>query len=93
MSVPLLFSPIVLSIHHNSLIFQFKPISRFHNEFEIENNMQKCKVTKSDLKAKLREANVIHLSEVKAVVFESTGDISVLHGSDDKDIDDWIIDF
>lgn len=59
----------------------------------IEGNLKKCHVTVSDLKAKLREANVIQLSEVKAVVFESTGDISVLHGSDDKEIDDWIMDF
>ena len=59
----------------------------------IEANLRKCKVTESDVKAKLREANVIQLSEVKAVVFESTGDISVLHGSEDKTIDDWIMDF
>ena len=59
----------------------------------IEGSLDKCKVTESDLKAKLREANVIQLSEVKAVVFESTGDISVLHNSDDKDIDNWIMDF
>ncbi|WP_047546453.1 DUF421 domain-containing protein [Psychroserpens sp. Hel_I_66] len=59
----------------------------------IEGSLKKCKVTESDLKAKLREANVIQLSEVKAVVFESTGDISVLHGSSDKVLDDWIMDF
>jgi len=59
----------------------------------IEANLRKCKVTESDVKAKLREANVIQLSEVKAVVFESTGDISVLHGSEDKTIDNWIMDF
>lgn len=56
-------------------------------------NLKKCKVTESDLKAKLREANVIELKEVKAVVFESTGDISVLHGASDKAVDEWIIDF
>jgi len=59
----------------------------------IKNNLDKCKVTISDLKAKLREANVIQLSEVKAVVFESTGDISVLHGANDTKIDDWLLDF
>lgn len=58
----------------------------------IAGSLEKCKVTESDLKAKLREANVIQLSEIKAVVFESTGDISVLHGSDDKTIDDWLVD-
>lgn len=59
----------------------------------LENNLKTCKVTESDIKAKLREANVIQLSEVKAVVFESTGDISVLHGTSDKTIDEWIMDF
>ncbi|WP_204345062.1 DUF421 domain-containing protein [Psychroserpens algicola] len=59
----------------------------------IEGSLEKCHVTESDLKAKLREANVIQLSEIKAVVFESTGDISVLHGSSDKTLDDWIMDF
>ena len=38
------------------------------------------RVTRADIRAKLREANVIHLDEVLAVVLESTGDVSVLHG-------------
>ena len=58
----------------------------------LEDNLKKCNVTISDIKAKLREANVIQLSEVKAVIFESTGDISVLHGAENKKIDDWIMD-
>ncbi|MDN3494236.1 DUF421 domain-containing protein [Winogradskyella bathintestinalis] len=70
-----------------------KPTLLMKNGKIIEGNLKKCKVTTSDLKAKLREANVIQLSEVKAVVFESTGDISVLHGSKDKAIDDWLMDF
>ena len=36
---------------------------------------------------KLREANVLQLSQVKAVIFETTGDISVLHSEDQIDID------
>ncbi|WP_282031115.1 DUF421 domain-containing protein [Winogradskyella eximia] len=70
-----------------------KPTLLMQNGKLIAANLKKCKVTESDVKAKLREANVIQLSEVKAVVFESTGDISVLHGADDKAIDDWIMDF
>ncbi|WP_040248592.1 DUF421 domain-containing protein [Psychroserpens mesophilus] len=70
-----------------------KPTLLMQNGKIIEGSLKKCKVTESDLKAKLREANVIQLSEVKAVVFESTGDISVLHAADDKTIDDWIMDF
>jgi len=74
-------------------IIDNKPTLLMKNEEIFEDNLKKCNVTISDLKAKLREANVIQLSEVKAVVFESTGDISVLHGSDNKNIDDWLLDF
>lgn len=42
--------------------------------------MAASRVAESDLRAKLREANVMHLSEVRAVVLETTGDVSVLHG-------------
>ena len=51
--------------------------------------MASSRVTRSDLIAKLREANVLQLSEVRAVVFESTGDMSVLHG--DVDVDDELL--
>ena len=40
------------------------------------------RVSKSDLIAKLREANALDMSKVKAVVLETTGDISVLHGDE-----------
>lgn len=42
--------------------------------------MEATRVEEDDLIAKLREANVLDLSEVRAVVLETTGDISVLHG-------------
>ncbi|MDF1740070.1 MAG: DUF421 domain-containing protein [Verrucomicrobiales bacterium] len=45
----------------------------------IPENLTKSNVTKSDVMAKLREANAFHLNRVKAVIFESTGDISVIH--------------
>lgn len=38
------------------------------------------RVTEDDLIAKLREANVLDFSDVRAAVLETTGDISVLHG-------------
>ena len=41
--------------------------------------------------AKLREANVFELSEVKAVVLETTGDISVLHSDSKKKIEDCLL--
>lgn len=54
-------------------------------------NLDKTGVTHADLMAKLREANVIQLSEVKAVIFETTGDVSVLHGEDDREVDDELL--
>jgi uncharacterized membrane protein YcaP (DUF421 family) len=43
--------------------------------------LEATRVAQSDVLAKLREANVLDFSEVRAVVLETTGDISVLHGS------------
>lgn len=48
--------------------------------------LKKANVGKDDLIAKLREANVHDFSEVKAVIFESTGDVSVIHNNEDKDV-------
>lgn len=46
----------------------------------LEDNMAKVRVTPADVRAKLREANVTQWTEVRAVVLETTGDVSVLHG-------------
>lgn len=48
----------------------------------LDDNLKKAKVTNDDLRSKLREANVTQLSQVKAVVMEATGDVSVLHHED-----------
>ncbi len=50
-------------------------------------NLAKCNMIESELIAKLREANVLKFSQVRAAVFESTGDVSVLHTTDDEDIE------
>lgn len=56
--------------------------------------LSKANLHESELIAKLREANVLHFSEVRAVVFESTGDVSVLHSNDsDKELQDQLLDF
>jgi len=39
------------------------------------------------VRAKLREANVFNYHEVEAVVLETTGDVSVLHGGSNFDND------
>ncbi|WP_324753262.1 DUF421 domain-containing protein [Roseovarius sp. Pro17] len=42
--------------------------------------LRATRVSEDDLTAKLREANALDLSRVRAVVLETTGDVSVLHG-------------
>ena len=55
-------------------------------------NLKKARVTEEDLRSKLRESNVIRLKEVRAVIFEATGDISVLHTEDaNEQIEDWLL--
>lgn len=55
-------------------------------------NLLRAKVTEGDLRSKLREANVLNLSQVRAVVFETTGDISVIHSNDEKEVfEEWLI--
>jgi uncharacterized membrane protein YcaP (DUF421 family) len=49
----------------------------------LHENLKYARIEKNQLIAKLREANVIDYSQVKAVVLEATGDISVLHSSDE----------
>ncbi len=43
-------------------------------------NLRRAGVTEDDLRSKLRAAGVARLSDVHAVVFETTGDVSVLAG-------------
>ena len=69
-----------------------EPLLLMRGEDILDDNLRKAKVTHGDLRAKLREANVTKLSQVHAVVMESTGDIAVLHNdSDDHEIDDVIL--
>ena len=59
----------------------------------LHENLKKARVTEADLRSKLREANVLEISQVRAVVFEATGDISVLHTKDENvDLEDWLMD-
>nr|WP_137676214.1 YetF domain-containing protein [Parerythrobacter lutipelagi] len=61
-------------------VMQNEPILLMRDGEFCDQAMKDERVTKSDVIAKLREANVLHLDEVRAVVLETTGDVSVLHG-------------
>lgn len=61
-------------------IFQNKPVILMRDGVIDREALDRTRVAESDLFAKLREANVLSLTEVRAVVLETTGDVSVLHG-------------
>jgi|GEM_PF-692130 len=58
----------------------------------LKRNMQVARITADDLRSKLRQANVMELSQVRAVVMEGTGNVHVLHG-DSRSIqpDPWLL--
>ncbi|MFD2518263.1 DUF421 domain-containing protein [Salinimicrobium flavum] len=66
-----------------SSLISNKPLLLMDGSEILDENLNYARIEKKQLIAKLREANVIDYSQVRAVVLESTGDISVLHTSDD----------
>ena len=62
-----------------------QPLLLMRGDQILHDNLRRAHLSESDLHAKLREANVLNYSQVKAVVFETTGDVSVLH-TDQSDI-------
>lgn len=58
----------------------------------LRENLKRSRVSEDDLRSKLREANVLNLDQVRAVIFEVTGDVSVLHSRDsNEELDDWLL--
>ncbi|MGB3773770.1 MAG: YetF domain-containing protein [Leeuwenhoekiella sp.] len=64
-------------------MFTNNPVLLMKDGIVLYDNLKKTNVGEDDLIAKLREANVLDFSQVRAVVLESTGDMSVLHTSED----------
>ena len=58
-----------------------RPVLLMENGEFCEAALQLTRVAREDVLAKIRTANALHLHEVRAVVLENTGDISVLHGA------------
>jgi len=57
----------------------------------LKENLKAVRLTEGDLRSTIREANVTQLSEIKAVIFETTGNLVVLHKRDNDGIDDWLL--
>lgn len=61
-------------------IIQNQPIFLYRDGAFCEEALTSARVSKSDVIAKMREANCLSLDQAQAVVLEATGDVSVLHG-------------
>ncbi len=62
------------------------PLLLMEGERIDESNLRKARLTREDLIAKLRMANVRDPSQVRAVVFETTADVSVITGDPGQSI-------
>src|SRR5699024_2743118 len=82
-----LFQKVVATFRGSSTIMSGlvdnKPLLLMKGTTVVDDNLKKAKVTSADLRAKLREANITQVRQVKAVVMETTGDISVMHHKDE----------
>lgn len=57
-----------------------EPLILMRDGVFLDEALRASRVSRDDVLAKLRAANVLRLCDVRAVVLETTGDISVLHG-------------
>ncbi|MFP4599249.1 MAG: DUF421 domain-containing protein [Persicimonas sp.] len=58
----------------------------------LHENLRETQMTEEDLRSKLREHNIFRRSEVRAVVFETTGDVSVLRTRDENlEVEAWLL--
>jgi uncharacterized membrane protein YcaP (DUF421 family) len=73
-----------------SRVVDNQPLLLMAGRHMIAENLDRARVTEGDVRAKLREANVLNYDMVRGVVLETTGDISVLHG--DGEVDPGIVD-
>lgn len=64
---------------------QNEPVILMRDGQIFDDALRETRVARADLIAKLREANAMRFSDVRAVVLETTGDISVLHGDELED--------
>lgn len=80
-----IFSRLKISTDWFADLSENKPIFLMRDGEFLKDNLVKSNVSRSDVIAKLREANALDLDKVHAVILETTGDISVLHGENKPD--------
>lgn len=80
-----IFSTLQKKIPALSSAISNKPLMLMKGNQILEENLKHARIEKSQLLAKLREANVSRLNQIQVVVLESTGDISVLFKTTETD--------
>lgn len=70
-----------------STVVDNAPVVLMAGQRFLHGNLRRARVTEDDVRAKLREANAYNYDMVQAVILESTGDISVIHGDQPLDLD------
>lgn len=74
-----------------SNLVQNDPLLLMDGSTILHANLKAAEVSEAELRGKLREANVTHLDQVLAVVFEATGDVSVLHAEPGATLQDYLL--
>lgn len=70
-----------------SALVDNRPVLLMAGSEMLTENMKRTRVTSDDLRAKLRAANVLDYDQIRFVVFETTGDVSVVTGDGALDPD------
>ncbi|MGJ8624703.1 MAG: DUF421 domain-containing protein [Yoonia sp.] len=65
-----------------SALLDNQPILIMEHGVILDTALAHTRVARSDLVAKLREANALNPDTVQSAVLETTGDVSILHGDD-----------
>ena len=70
-----------------SAVVDNQPLLLMAGSTMLETNMRRARVSVDDLRAKLREANILRYDQVRYVVLETTGDVTVVHGEGELERD------
>ena len=65
---------------HGVRFLDNEPLLLVRGQTILKAALRRAQMTEDDLRAKLREANVLDPGSVRAVIMETTGDVTVLHG-------------
>ena len=73
--------------HAVSKVIDNEPILVFYEGEILTDNLRRAAMSVDDLWSKLREANVLRRDHARAVIVETTGDVTVLHGDPSVKLD------